>query len=101
MQSKKFERRIEDFTCEHCGASVVGNGYTDHCPECLWGKHVDENPGDRSANCGGSMEPIGVEERAGRYRIHYRCQSCGHQFVVGAAKDDKLETIIILSQKGF
>ena len=29
---------------------MKGNGYTNHCPKCLWSKHVDINPGDRGAN---------------------------------------------------
>ncbi|MGC8981457.1 MAG: RNHCP domain-containing protein [Minisyncoccia bacterium] len=58
---KKFQRRIEDFRCERCGTFVKGTGYIDHCPNCLWSKHVDINPGDRKANCGGMMKPKGVE----------------------------------------
>ena len=61
IKMKRFNRRIEDFTCEHCGTEVHGNGYTNHCPNCLWSKHVDINPGDRAADCGGLMEPIAVE----------------------------------------
>jgi Zn finger protein HypA/HybF involved in hydrogenase expression len=48
-----FKRTIEDFTCEHCGEQVTGNGFTNHCPQCLWSKHVDIDPGDRLALCGG------------------------------------------------
>ena len=43
-----FTRKVEDFTCEHCGREVHGNGYTNHCPHCLHSKHVDVNPGDRA-----------------------------------------------------
>src|SRR3990167_4839651 len=55
---KKFQRKIEDFVCENCGCGVKGDGYTNHCPKCLWGKHVDVNPGDREEECGGMMKPI-------------------------------------------
>jgi hypothetical protein len=58
--STVFKKTKEDFVCEHCGKPVVGNGYTNHCPECLWSKHVDVNPGDRAATCLGLMEPVGV-----------------------------------------
>ena len=51
--SATFIRKTEDFICEHCGREVRGNGYTNHCPYCLWSKHVDINPGDRAAGCGG------------------------------------------------
>ncbi|MBU3901416.1 RNHCP domain-containing protein, partial [Patescibacteria group bacterium] len=50
MQSKKFQRKIEDFVCGHCGPKIKGTGYTDHCPKCLWSQHVDVNPGDRQAD---------------------------------------------------
>jgi len=61
MQKKRFQKRIEDFVCERCGAFVKGTGYTDHCPECLWSKHVDVNPGDREAECGGLMEHVDTD----------------------------------------
>ena len=39
----------EDFICENCGKDVEKSSYTarDHCPYCLYSKHVDINPGDR------------------------------------------------------
>lgn len=72
----KFQRRKEDFLCAHCGVFVVGNGYTDHCPACLWSRHVDINPGDRAQSCGGMMEPVWAERKGTGYRIYYRCQKC-------------------------
>lgn len=72
-----FTRTTEDFVCERCGAAVRGNGYTNHCPRCLWSKHVDENPGDRAAVCGGAMEPVAVAARGGEYIITHRCARCG------------------------
>lgn len=79
----------------------MGGGYTDHCPVCLWGKHVDINPGDRAANCGGEMKPVGVEIKNGQYRIEYRCQKCSHEFTVKAAEDDNFEKITKLSSGSF
>lgn len=76
--STKFQRTKEDFTCEHCGAEVKGTGYTNHCPKCLWSKHVDINPGDRAEECGGMMEPILVEGIVDRYMITQKCKKCGH-----------------------
>ncbi|HLL91284.1 MAG TPA: RNHCP domain-containing protein, partial [Tepidisphaeraceae bacterium] len=65
----RFTRQVEDFTCGHCGRSVRGNGYTNHCPGCLWSRHVDVNPGDRAAACGGLMEPVAVASTRHRYTI--------------------------------
>ena len=79
MSEPHFQRRIEDFVCEHCGTAVVGNGYTNHCPKCLYSKHVDINPGDRAATCGGKMSPQSVEGSTGKgYSIVHKCEKCGH-----------------------
>lgn len=93
---KRFERRKEDFTCEHCGAEVEGNGYTNHCPKCLWGKHVDINPGDRAATCGGMMSPVSYEKKGGEFVILHRCVKCGAERKNKSAEDDDFEKIITL-----
>ncbi|QQG37556.1 MAG: RNHCP domain-containing protein [Candidatus Kaiserbacteria bacterium] len=72
-----FTRKIEDFICEHCGQTVKGTGYTNHCPQCLWSKHVDQNPGDRAEACGGTMAPIRVEGGTDAYVLIHRCEKCG------------------------
>ncbi|HEY4504571.1 MAG TPA: RNHCP domain-containing protein [Candidatus Paceibacterota bacterium] len=74
-----FIRTIEDFVCENCGVNVHGDGYTNHCPKCLWSKHVDVNPGDRAASCGGFMEPISLEIKSGEERLIHRCKRCGKE----------------------
>ena len=86
--SKKFKRTKEDFVCEQCGSPVQGNGYTNHCPQCLWSKHVDVNPGDRAAACHGLMEPIRIELKKGGYMILHRCVSCGFEKPNKAAEGD-------------
>lgn len=54
----------EAFTCKHCGRLVVpegaGSDHRNHCPYCLCSVHLDNAPGDREADCGALMEPIGV-----------------------------------------
>ncbi len=79
-QSARFSRRRENFVCAHCGHPVRGTGYTNHCPECLWSRHVDVSPGDRSATCGGLMEPVGVLFEGGRHIVIQQCQDCGHRW---------------------
>ena len=95
---KIFNRRIEDFICEHCGTEVHGNGYTNHCPNCLWSKHVDVNPGDRAADCGGLMEPVGVELKNGEYILLQKCKKCGHLRKNKVSPEDNFEEIIKLSR---
>ncbi|MBI3231552.1 MAG: RNHCP domain-containing protein [Candidatus Doudnabacteria bacterium] len=72
-----FKRKTEDFVCARCGKKVHGTGYTNHCPDCLYSKHVDVNPGDREAICGGMMEPVNFEIEKGKYVLIHRCQKCG------------------------
>lgn len=76
IELKKFSRRIENFSCENCGNDVQGSGFTNHCPRCLWSKHVDINPGDRMELCGGMMKPISVFRKKGDYYVVQRCQIC-------------------------
>lgn len=76
MSNKKFQRTIEDFTCGHCGAAVTGNGYTNHCPHCLYSCHVDVNPGDRAESCGGLMMPIGLEQKGLDWVVIQQCKKC-------------------------
>lgn len=94
--SKRFQRKKEDFVCRHCGKRVKGSGYTDHCPYCLWSRHIDINPGDRQELCRGMMKPVGLDKKGGQYLIFYRCQKCGYQHKVEAAKNDDFEEIIKL-----
>jgi len=94
-----FTRLREDFICDHCGAHVEGSGYTNHCPKCLWSKHVDVDPGDRAASCGGMMEPVGLEGSSPDYRIIHRCLSCGASRRVGVSVGDNAEALIALSGK--
>ena len=91
-----FKRTVKDFICAHCGASVEGDGYTNHCPKCLWSKHVDTNPGDRAAACGGLMEPIRLEG-ASKYRIVHRCQKCKLERAVNVAKNDDVKAVLALA----
>ena len=85
MASKNNKRfrcvRNERFVCARCGAQVaplVKGSSRNHCPRCLWSKHVDVVPGDRQANCSGMMEPVAVEQDARRgWMIVHRCTRCG------------------------
>ncbi|MDD2758521.1 MAG: RNHCP domain-containing protein [Patescibacteria group bacterium] len=97
--TKRFSRCVEDFVCENCGTTVKGDGYTDHCPECLFSKHVDINPGDRQSTCGGIMEPKSVENGKKGLVITFRCKKCDHTKRNRVSKNDNMENIIRLSRK--
>jgi len=83
----------QSFRCIHCrrdvDTSAVGTQHRNHCPYCLWSRHVDTRPGDRAAEFGGSMEPIAISVRkTGEWVIVHRCQGCGTLDTNRAAGDD-------------
>ncbi len=95
--AKNFIRQKEDFVCENCGTKVLGNGYTNHCPKCLWSKHVDQSiPGDRASLCQGLMEPVGIEIKNGNYTLTHCCQKCGKISKNKTSEADNFEKILSL-----
>ena len=96
---RNFTRTIEDFVCEHCGEQVKGTGYTNHCPKCLWSRHVDINPGDRLADCGGMMEPIAVRMSSDGYTLTHKCQKCGYKKNNKTDPKDNFEEILALAKR--
>jgi hypothetical protein len=98
--SSVFKRTIEDFVCGHCGENVTGSGFTNHCPHCLWSKHVDITPGDRASDCNGMMEPIKVEIEKGEPTITHRCVICRYEKRNRTAQNDSENEIIRLLTEG-
>lgn len=88
----------EQFICEHCHRQVTKLNYSarDHCPYCLYSKHVDINPGDRANHCLGLLKPIDVEKFKNTYKIIYECETCHMQHKNIMAMDDDLNEIIKL-----
>lgn len=93
-----FARKIENFDCEHCGIHVVGDGYTNHCSDCLWSKHVDIDPGDRANSCMGLMEPIRTELKNRELRIIHRCIKCGYEKANRVSQNDNHDMIIKITE---
>jgi len=100
IATRQFQRHVEDFACGHCGFEVQGNGYTNHCPKCLWSRHVDINPGDRAASCGGMMKPIRIDKKGNDYSVLTKCVSCGHERMNRVLPDDDFEAVIAISKSG-
>lgn len=83
----------DSFTCKVCGRMVVAGGaggdHRNHCPYCLSSLHLDDEPGDRAADCGGIMEPVAVWVRKnGEWAILHRCRRCGIIHSNRVAADD-------------
>lgn len=89
----------ESFICENCSSLVKPLIYSarDHCPKCLFSKHLDILPGDRKNNCQGLMKPIGVEKFKDTYKIIYKCDKCHEIHRNIMANDDDFDKIISLS----
>lgn len=98
MQTKTFQKLVENFKCEKCGADAVGNGYTNHCPACLWSKHVDVNPGDRAASCGGLMKPTAIENENGEYVVTHTCEKCSHKKRNKVSANDNFDTVVQIAK---
>lgn len=93
------------FTCKHCGEAVSleapGTRNRNHCPFCLYSRHVDISRGDRKSDCGGMMKPIGVVEREdGEDLIVHQCRGCGFISKNRVAGDDNEDLIRSLKERG-
>jgi len=88
----------EEFMCTHCGAPVAvvawGTAHRNHCPHCLWSRHVDIRPGDRACLCKGPMEPIALwKKEDGEIMILHRCRHCGTIKANRVAGDDSQKAL--------
>ena len=72
------------------GGKPAGTQHRNHCPNCLTSLHLDNEPGDRAADCGGQMEPVAVWVRkGGEWAIIHRCRLCGKLTSNRIAADDR------------
>lgn len=94
----------ETFICKNCGRLVTpegaGSDHRNHCPNCLYSLHVDNEPGDREADCGGHMEPVSVWVRKkGEWAIIHRCKMCGSFSSNRVAADDNPMKLMSIAMK--
>lgn len=113
IQENHHKRVIFDtynFKCLQCGAFVSadreqsGVNNRNHCPNCLWSRHVDlSKPGDRKCECKSRMEPVGLSikqsikkygnEKQGELMLIHRCCGCEKFSINRIAADDN--TLVI------
>ena len=73
-----------------------GTEHRNHCPLCLWSRHVDMRLGDRRSGCRGLMEPIALwVRRGGEWAIVHRCDECGILRANRIAGDD--DALVLMS----
>ncbi|MBB6478503.1 RNHCP domain-containing protein [Spirochaeta isovalerica] len=92
-QKKNIINYNETFICGNCGRTVSpqesGGEHRNHCPYCLWSRHMDLKPGDRRSGCRSLMEPIALwVRRDGEWAIVHRCSRCGFIRTNRIAGDD-------------
>ena len=73
-----FTKVKENFICENCEFKNIGDGFTNHCSQCFYSKHVDIFPGDRLESCFGLMEPVEIlKGKRDEFIIIHKCKKCG------------------------
>jgi len=92
------------FKCGNCrqfiGAPISGGRQRNHCPNCLYSRHVDDTrPGDRRSDCHALMKPVGIiTRRNGEEAILHRCLGCGKEAPNRIAADDNPSELMKLPQ---
>ena len=94
----------KSFRCVHCRLDVPtdapGTAHRNHCPTCLWSRHVDDDPGDRASDCLASMEPIAITVRKdGEWVLIHRCNGCGTLSSNRIAGDDNPLLLVRIAVK--
>lgn len=98
--SRKTENTA--FQCENCQAHIkpLSNGsFRNHCPFCLFSKHLDQKPGDRLSTCKGLMRPIRLDYSGKKgYQIVHECQTCGklqrNKIAVNTIQEDDILSLM-------
>jgi DNA-directed RNA polymerase subunit RPC12/RpoP len=100
-----------EFRCLNCrrmvstDPSISGVKNRNHCPYCLWSRHVDLRlAGDRDATCQSGMRPIALTLKrtykkyarpgSGEMMLVHECQGCGKLSINRIAADDLAEVIL-------
>jgi len=115
--AKKQDNSIKkSFSCSQCSRQVpfsgfIGTEHRNHCPFCLWSKHVDlKKPGDRKASCLAKMKPIGLTFKRegtdkygilkqGELMLIHECLGCDKISINRIAGDDSPERILNVFQE--
>ena len=89
-----FRMINESFCCENCKKEIPRHpegSARNHCPECLYSKHMDESmPWDRLSECHGLMQPVWVDHKKNKWNmIRHRCVKCSKEILNKLAPDDK------------
>ena len=79
---------------------ITGKGRCNVTNNCDIKDFLDNIPGDRSADCGGIMEPISIYVRPdGEWALIHRCKKCGELKINRIAADDNEYLLLSLACK--
>lgn len=88
-----FKMINESFECENCHIQISKHpewSARNHCPFCLYSKHLDEIlPWDRASNCLWIMKPVDIDYKKNKwYMIKHKCTKCSKEMLNKIAPDD-------------
>lgn len=106
-------KKNRDFQCIVCQGYVAADDLLagvqnrNHCPHCLWSKHVDwQQAGDRMAVCKRAMRPLALTVKrsnqkyrpagSGELMLVHQCEGCGKVSINRIAADDHPQRILAL-----
>jgi hypothetical protein len=104
----------DGFLCRHCHAFVSSAAFLsgvvnrNHCPYCLWSRHLDMfRAGDRLSACKSLMQPIGLTVKAtrkkygagrGELMLIHLCVDCAGLSINRIAADDDAQLLFDVYQ---
>lgn len=106
----------QSFRCLQCGLAITCNPIIsgvqnrNHCPCCLWSRHVDLRvAGDRLSPCRAAMQPVGLttkqsqnkyaRDRDGELMIIHQCIRCEKLSINRIAADDSSDDLLMLFER--
>lgn len=105
------------FLCRHCKHYVStvffvsGVHNRNHCPYCLWSRHLDLYiPGDRLSACKSTMKPIGLTIKStwkryghgqGELMLIHLCTECENLSINRTATDDDPQALFDIYEDSF
>ena len=119
MKPRRTGRNQTDdgFLCKHCNVYVSAAAFLsgvenrNHCPYCLWSRHLDlYMAGDRLSACKSPMKPIGVTVKStgkkygpahGELMLIHLCTDCEGLSINRIAADDIPQTVFSVFEGSF
>lgn len=105
------------FICDHChgfiytGSRLPGVKNRNHCPYCLWSRHLDLYvAGDRLSACKSLMQPVGLTIKhtrkkygisPGELMLVHLCEVCNNLSINRVAADDIPKTLFAVFEGSF